>query len=61
MTSQTETPTVDPDGLPIYAGPEVVSPCCWVNRGDAHNLSCENVSMEQFNAWFASQSDAEGK
>ena len=49
-------PLVDADGIPIYNGPGPgVAPCCWVNPGQSHSLSCDHVTMEQFEAWRTRQ------
>jgi hypothetical protein len=43
--------------LPIHAGPGL-SPCCWVNPGQVHTLSCDTVTPEQVRAYLAAQAVA---
>jgi hypothetical protein len=56
-TTARHKPTVT---LPIYDGPGV-SPCCQVNPGQEHNLSCEHVSPELFRAYLGISEQPEGQ
>lgn len=52
-TTQSSAPA-DADGIPIWSGPGL-SPCCWATSGQAHSLSCEVVTLEQFRAFQANR------